>query len=89
VSYDHLLCECAGAVTTVTIEAKTLAAALASKAPVALQQAKAAINVGADIDLDDGCRYEAEAFAVALATADRVEGMRSFLEKRPGVFKGS
>ncbi len=70
-------------------EAKAIAAALASKAPVALQQAKAAINVGTDIDLDDGCRYEAEAFAVAFGTADRIEGMRAFLEKRPGVFKGS
>jgi len=70
-------------------EVKKLAATLAGKAPVALQQAKAAINTGSDIDLDDGCRYEAEAFAVAFGTTDRAEGMRAFLEKRPPAFKGS
>jgi enoyl-CoA hydratase len=68
--------------------ARQLAATLAAKAPVALQQAKAAINTGSEIDLDDGCRYEAEAFAVAFGTDDRREGMRAFLEKRPAVFKG-
>ena len=70
-------------------EARKLAAALADKAPVALQQAKAAINVGTEVDLDDGCRYEAEAFAVTFGSADRTEGMRAFLEKRPPTFKGS
>ncbi len=69
-------------------EAKKLATTLASKAPVALQQAKAAINVGSEIDLQDGCRYEAEAFAVAFGTQDRCEGMRAFLTKRPPAFKG-
>jgi enoyl-CoA hydratase len=70
-------------------EARTVAAALAGKAPVALEQAKAAINLGLDVGLEDGCRYEAEAFAVAFGSADRAEGMRAFLEKRRPVFKGS
>ena len=70
-------------------EAKKLARTLAAKAPVALQQAKAAINAGTEIDLDDGCRYEAEAFAVTFGSADRTEGMRAFLEKRQAAFKGN
>jgi enoyl-CoA hydratase len=70
-------------------EAKKLARTLAAKAPVALQQAKAAINAGTEIDLDDGCRYEAEAFAVTFGSADRTEGMRAFLEKRQATFKGN
>lgn len=69
-------------------EVQKLAAALAGKAPVALQQAKAAINVGADVDLQDGCRYEAEAFAVTFGSEDRLEGMRAFLDKRRPAFKG-
>ncbi|MBP1685380.1 MAG: enoyl-CoA hydratase/carnithine racemase [Deltaproteobacteria bacterium] len=69
-------------------EVQKLAAVLAAKAPVALQQAKAAINVGVDVDLRDGCRYEAEAFAVAFGSDDRTEGMRAFLEKRRPNFRG-
>jgi enoyl-CoA hydratase len=69
-------------------EVQKLASALAAKAPVALQQAKAAVNIGGDIDLRDGCRYEAEAFAVAFGSEDRVEGMRAFREKRRPTFRG-
>lgn len=69
-------------------EARKLATSLAGKAPLALKQAKAAINAGVEADLDTGCRYEAESFAVTFATQDRSEGMRAFLEKRPATFKG-
>ncbi len=69
-------------------EAQKLATTLATKAPIALQQAKAAINVGSDIDLQDGCDYESQAFAVTFGTEDRTEGMRAFLEKRRAGFKG-
>lgn len=68
---------------------KKLAQGLAAKAPVALQQAKAAINVGLDVDVVAGCRYEAEAFALTFATGDRTEGMAAFLEKRAAKFSGS
>lgn len=70
-------------------EVHKLAAALAGKAPIALQQAKAAMNVGSDIDLQDGCRYESEAFAVTFGSEDRTEGMRAFLEKRRPTFRGA
>ncbi len=69
-------------------EAAELASDLASKAPVALHQAKRATAVAADADLQVGCHYEVEAFALTFATDDRVEGLRAFLEKRPATWKG-
>jgi enoyl-CoA hydratase len=69
-------------------EAAALAAELAAKAPIALRQAKRATAIAADADLETGCRYEVEAFAVTFATDDRVEGLRAFLEKRPPAWKG-
>ena len=69
-------------------EAKALAHKLAVKPPVAIRQAKTAINTGIDLDLENGCRFENEAFALTFATADKVEGMKAFLEKRAANFKG-
>ena len=68
-------------------EAARLAAELAAKAPLALAQAKRATALAADADLTTGCRFEVEAFAVAFAAEDRVEGLTAFLEKRPPVWK--
>jgi enoyl-CoA hydratase len=69
-------------------EAKALAQKLASKPPIAIKQAKMAINAGIDMDLDNGSRFENEAFALTFATEDKVEGMTAFLEKRSAQFKG-
>lgn len=69
-------------------EAKALAHKLASKPPIAIHQAKMAINAGIDMDLDNGSRFENEAFALTFATEDKVEGMTAFLEKRTASFKG-
>ena len=69
-------------------EARKLAATLATKPPVALAQAKLAIQHGLDVDLENGLRLEAEAFAVTFSTEDRTEGMAAFLNKRPAKFMG-
>jgi enoyl-CoA hydratase len=69
-------------------ETRKLADKLALQAPVALSQAKHAIQVGLDVDLASGLRYEAEAFAVSFASEDRAEGMGAFLEKRKPAFRG-
>jgi len=69
-------------------QARAFAASLAEKAPIALRQAKAAVNVGTDVDLASGCAYEAEGFGVAFASEDRREGMQAFLQKRRPTFKG-
>ncbi len=69
-------------------EAKALARKLATKPPFAIQQAKEAINAGTDMDLENGCRFENDAFALSFATEDKKEGMTAFLEKRQAKFVG-
>jgi len=69
-------------------EATKLAAALVAKPKVALAQAKMAIQHGLDLDLENGLRLEAEAFAVTFSTEDHTEGMAAFLGKRSGKFSG-
>ena len=68
--------------------AAALAAELASRAPLALAQAKRATAVAADADLVTGCRFEVEAFAAVFATEDRIEGLRAFRERRAPRWKG-
>ena len=69
-------------------EAAALAGELATRAPVALRQAKRATRAAAETDLAAGLRYEVEAFATVFATEDRVEGLRAFLDKRPPRWTG-
>ena len=56
--------------------------------PVALQQAKKAINLGIELDLHTAFALEAECYNVCLATEDRDEGLKAFNEKRRPVYKG-
>ena len=67
--------------------AAKLAETIASKAPIAVKMAKAAINNGMNTDLKTGVQFEAEAYASTFVSEDRVEGMKVFLEKRPAKFK--
>jgi enoyl-CoA hydratase len=67
---------------------KEIAKTIMSKAPVAVMMAKKAVNHGLDMDLASGVAYEAEAYTTCFASADRIEGMSAFLEKRPAKFSG-
>ncbi len=67
---------------------REIAKTIIAKAPVAVMRAKKAINHGLDMDLNSGVAYEAEAYTTCFATADRIEGMTAFVEKRPANFKG-
>lgn len=67
---------------------REIAKTIISKAPVAVMMAKKAINHGLDMDLASAVAYEAEAYTTCFATADRVEGMTAFLEKRATAFAG-
>ena len=62
--------------------ARALAERLASKSAVALRQAKAALRASFTMEEDAGLRFEQEAFGLAFASEDRVEGTRAFTQKR-------
>jgi enoyl-CoA hydratase/carnithine racemase len=61
---------------------------LLANGPIALQQAKFAIKNGMNADLNTGLQIERKAYEVTLPTADRVEALQAFSEKRKPVFKG-
>ncbi len=56
--------------------------------PVAIAQAKFAINRGMEVDLESGLAIEAKAYEVTIPTKDRTEALRAFGEKRKPVFTG-
>jgi enoyl-CoA hydratase/carnithine racemase len=65
-----------------------LAEQMAANAPVAVRSAKAAVQRGAEMALEDGIRLEQDLAAFLYTTEDAEEGPRAFLEKRPPVWKG-
>ncbi|MFE4894486.1 enoyl-CoA hydratase [Peribacillus butanolivorans] len=70
-------------------EAKKLAGEIAVNAPLALRAAKAAMNQGADTDLQTGLQIEKDCYQTTLQTRDRLEGLSAFKEKRKPVFTGN
>lgn len=64
-------------------EVEHLAAEIMANAPIAVRQAKRAIDLGMETDLRTGMEIEMEAYNVNLVTEDRQEGIRAFNEKRP------
>jgi enoyl-CoA hydratase/carnithine racemase len=65
-------------------EALAWAQQFAGAATYALRAAKESIDRGLEVDLESGLEIERAQFAALFATADRVTGMRSFIENGPG-----
>ncbi len=68
--------------------AEAMARVFAERAPLSLWFAKTAVNVGLNMPLDAALAFEMGLTAQLFTTADKAEGMRAFLEKRPASFEG-
>ena len=69
-------------------EAMSLARAVAEKPPIAARLAKQAVIAAEETALSAGLETERRLYELAMATEDRVEGMRAFVEKREPEFEG-
>ena len=63
-------------------QAEKLANTIAANAPIAVRACKKAINEGLQVDMDAAVVIEEELFGSCFKTADQMEGMGAFLEKR-------
>jgi Enoyl-CoA hydratase/carnithine racemase len=68
--------------------AHALATRIAAQPPLAVRQAKHAINAGLDLPIADGLRVEAEAQSVCLPSNDMKEAITAFVEGREPVYRG-
>lgn len=69
-------------------EAKKTASTIAEKGPMAVAAAKRLLRDGENVDLRVANSLEASAFGLVFSTADKVEGVGAFLEKRKASFPG-
>ena len=69
-------------------ESVKLAQVIASRPPLAVKLAKQAVLAADETSLGAGLDQERRLYELAMATEDRVEGMRAFLEKRKPDFSG-
>lgn len=68
--------------------AKKFAKKLCRKSPLALREAKNAINNSMNLDIKTGSRAEQIAWSLLFSSEDQKEGMQAFLENRKADFKG-
>lgn len=69
-------------------KALEIAGQIVKNGPIAVAQAKFAIDKGYDVDLNTGLAIEQNAYEVTIPTKDRLEGLQAFKEKRPPVYIG-
>jgi len=69
-------------------ECMKMGAMICETGPIAIEQAKYAINYGLETDLQTGLAIESSAYWMTIPTEDRLEALAAFGEKRKPVFKG-
>jgi enoyl-CoA hydratase len=68
--------------------AEELARKIMSNAPVAVEMAKDALEIGKDLPLEHAVQYSQKNCVICFSTKDMKEGMTAFLEKRKPNFVG-
>jgi enoyl-CoA hydratase/carnithine racemase len=69
-------------------ECRKMAAMICETGPIAIEQAKYAINHGLETDLHTGLAIESNAYWITIPSKDRMEGLAAFKEKRKPVYTG-
>jgi enoyl-CoA hydratase len=69
-------------------QAMEMAQRIARRPPLAARLAKQAVLAAEETSLAAGLEQERRLYELAMATEDRVEGMRAFIEKRKPEFRG-
>jgi enoyl-CoA hydratase len=69
-------------------EVLNIARRISENGPIAVRQAKRAMQIGYGVDLKTALALEIEAYNRTVPTEDRREGVHAFNEKRQPVFKG-
>jgi enoyl-CoA hydratase/carnithine racemase len=69
-------------------DAITLAETIATRGPLAVREAKQALDAAGDTTLDDGLAQELDASERIFSSRDMLEGAQAFFEKRPPRFTG-
>jgi enoyl-CoA hydratase len=69
-------------------EVRQLADTILMGGPIAARYAKEALRKGMDLSLGQGLGLEADLNVILQSTADRAEGIQSFLQKRQPKFTG-
>jgi enoyl-CoA hydratase len=72
------------------LRAKTLELAnkIAAKSPLTIKVAKEAMRASERLSIEDGIAYERDLFCLCFSSADKEEGVKAFLEKRPAQWTG-
>lgn len=69
-------------------KAYEIAGQIVANGPIAVAQAKYAIDKGFDVDLNTGLAIETNAYEITIPTKDRLEGLKAFKEKRKPRYTG-